>query len=134
MIALGFRLDWLASEALSWRDLLVIVRQAPPGSAVARAIEPERSEWGLSEQLLALVADYLAWIQWSKTEDGEKNRRRPKPIPRPGVEPEVEQRRIGTDPVSIAEMEKFLNWSFDKVTEVKNPRPRDARGRFVKRQ
>lgn len=134
LIALGLRLDWLTSEALSWRDLLVIVRQAPPGSAVARAVEPEHSGWGISEHLLALVADYLAWIQWTKTEDGQKNRNRPKPIERPGVERPTDTRKIGADPVPIAELEAFLGWASDKVAEVKQDRPRDARGRFVKRQ
>lgn len=134
LIALGLRLEWITSVALSWRDLLVVVRQAPPGSAIARAIEPEQSEWGISEQLLALVADYLAWIQWSKTTDGEKGRNRPKPIPRPGVEPDTKTQRIGADPVPIAELEAFLGWASEKVAEVKQDRPRDARGRFVKRQ
>lgn len=34
----------------------------------------------ISESLLATVADYLAMILWTKTKDGQKNRRRPKSI------------------------------------------------------
>lgn len=131
---MGLRLDWLASEALSWRDLLVIVRQAPQSSAVARAVEPEQSTWGLSEQLLALVADYLAWLQWAQTEDGSKNRNRPKPIPRPGVESDDEVRKFGSDPVALNALDEFLGWAADKVVEAKRKPPRDARGRFVKRE
>lgn len=41
----------------------------------------------LEPNLLAFIADRLAWIQWSKTEDAKKRRNRPKPIPRPGVGP-----------------------------------------------
>lgn len=132
---MGLRLDWLASEALSWRDLLVIVRQAPQSSAVARAVEPEQSTWGLSEQLLALVADYLAWLQWAQTEDGSKNRNRPKPIPRPGVESDDEVRKFGSDPVALNALDDFLGWAEARVQEEKaHVRPRDARGRFVKRE
>lgn len=132
---MGLRLDWLASEELSWRDLLVIVRQAPQSSAVARAVEPEQSTWGLSEQLLALVADYLAWLQWAQTEDGSKNRNRPKPIPRPGVESDDEVRKFGSDPVALNALDDFLGWAEARVQEEKQQskgRPRDARGRFVK--
>ena len=40
LIALGLRLDDLGTERLSWRDLLVIARQSPPGSALNRALDP----------------------------------------------------------------------------------------------
>lgn len=72
---------------LSWRDLLVIVTQAPPTSAIYRARNPEWS-WGLSEQLLAAAVDALHTLAWMQSEDGQRGRNRPKPIPRPGVEPE----------------------------------------------
>ena len=132
LLALGLRLDWLGTDLLTWRDLLVVVRQAAPGSAIARAVEPEQAAWGLSEQLLALVADYLAWMQWAQSEDGEKRRNRPKPIPRPGFEPDEEQRVIGSDPVALEELDAFLGWAAERVQQQKPTRPRDARGRFVK--
>lgn len=34
----------------------------------------------LETLLLASMADRLAWLQWAKTEDGKKNRNRPKPV------------------------------------------------------
>lgn len=34
----------------------------------------------LETLLLASMADRLAWLQWAKTEDGKKNRNRPKNI------------------------------------------------------
>lgn len=34
----------------------------------------------LETLLLASMADRLAWLQWAKTEDGKKNRSRPKPV------------------------------------------------------
>ena len=138
LIRLGLRLDWLGTEALSWRDLHVIARQAPTDSALARSVEPDLATWGLSEQLLAMVADYLAWMQWAKTEDGAKGRRMPKRIPRPGVEDGLtETRTFGSDPVPIDELEDFLGWARQRIEQVKErlPQPRDpVTGRFVKRQ
>ena len=132
LLALGLRLDWLGTDLLTWRDLLVVVRQAAPGSAIARAVEPEQAAWGLSEQLLALVADYLAWMQWAQSTDGEKGRNRPRPIPRPGVEPDVERSVFGSDPVALDELDKFLNWSNSEIKR-RREQPRDPRtGRFVK--
>lgn len=129
---MGLRLDWLSSEALSWRDLAVIVRQAPQDSAIARSVDPEQSAWKLSDHLLALVGDYLAWIAWSKTSDGEKNRNQPKPIPRPGVEPDEDSRTFGSDPVPLDELEDFLNWSKSEIKRRRN-QPRDPKtGRYIK--
>lgn len=135
MIALGLRLDWVGSEALSWRDLYVIVRQCPPQSATGRSVDPEASQWGLTEQLLALVADYQAWLMWAKTEDGAKNRNRPKPIQRPGVEPDEDRQTFGSDPVPLDELDEFLGWASRRVEQERRALPlRDSRGRFVKRQ
>lgn len=134
LIQLGLRLRDFPSPGLTYGDMAIIVRQSPQGSSIARSVDPEASQWGLTDQLLALVGDYLAWIAWSKTADGEKNRNRPKPIPRPGVETDADTRKFGSDPVPIDELEDFLGWAKDRLQEKKNePQPRDARGRFVKR-
>ena len=113
MIALGLRLDWLGSEALSWRDLLVIIRQSPADSAVVRAMDPD-SHWGLSEHLLAQVVDNTSWLVWAKTEDGSKNRNRPQPWPRPGVEPDEGKSVKGT-PIPLDEAARRLGWSMEGV-------------------
>jgi len=91
--------------------------------------------WGLTEQLLALVGDYMATSVWMNSVDGEKGRNRPKPIPRPGIEPdETEERTFGSDPVPIQELDEFLGWAKATVQE-RLERPRDpVTGRFVKRQ
>lgn len=44
---------------------------------------PEESMWGLSEQLLALIADNLAMQFWA--DHNRKKAYKPKPIERPGV-------------------------------------------------
>lgn len=113
---------------------MVVARQSPATSALARALEPEQSSWTLNEQLLALVADYLAWLQWAQTEDGSKGRNRPKPIPRPGVEPDLDVQKFGSDPVALDALDDFLGWATARVEQQKAPtRPRDpVTGRFIK--
>ena len=84
LISHGLRLRQLGTPLLSWRDLYVIVRQQPSDAALARAMDPEGSAWGLSEQLLAAIADASHVRVW-QAGSGKKSDR-PKPIPRPGVE------------------------------------------------
>lgn len=45
--------------------------------------------------LLAAAVDQLTVLAWMKTEDGAKGRNRPKPIPRPGVEPDHNVTKFG---------------------------------------
>jgi hypothetical protein len=45
----------------------------------------ESASWSLTDHLLAAVVDALHVANWQRTSDGAKGRRRPKPIPRPGV-------------------------------------------------
>lgn len=112
----------------------MIVRQSPQDSAVSRAANPDASPWSLTNQLLALVGDYMAWQVWMGSKDGEKGRNKPKPIPRPGVEPDTEKEKFGSDPVALDELDAFLGWAESRVQEKKRQdRPRDERGRFVKR-
>lgn len=133
LLKLGLRLRNFPSPSLTYGDMAVIVRQSSQDSAIARSVDPEQSAWSLSDQLLALVGDYLAWIAWSKTADGEKNRNRPKPIPRPGVTPDTDTQTFGSDPVPLGELEEFLGWAQERVQQKKKP-PRDpVTGRFVKR-
>lgn len=107
LICLGLRLDWLGTKRLSWRDLLVIVRQSPRTSALKRATLGEQAEWGLSEQLAAASFDVLAWLKWAQTEDGAKGRNHPEPLPRPGVEPRGDNSATGRA-VELIDMAEWL--------------------------
>lgn len=110
-----------AREHVQLWELAAMAKHLPRDSATQLAVDPESSAWGLNEQLLALVADYLAWLQWAKTEDGSKNRNRPRPIPRPGVEDESrEVRTFGSDPVALDALDEFLGWATERVQEQKN--------------
>lgn len=107
LIALGLRLDWLGSSRLSWRDLWVVVRQSPRTSALFRAIHPDAAEWGLTEQLLAAAFDALQVANWQR---GRARRHEyPKPLPRPGVEPD-ERQTFGKGGIDMDEMARRLGW------------------------
>jgi len=93
------------------REVAAWAVHLPEDSATFRAVYPDRGPWGLSEQLLAEAVDTLHWLQWAKTVDGSKNRNHPRPIPRPGVEPEREKKTYGTQPVPLDELRAFLGWN-----------------------
>jgi len=73
---------------LTWRELLVYVRQLPPGSRTHLAAGQTDGLWGLSEHLLALAIDELRAGNWQRSNEGVKRgqqSKRPVPIPRPGT-------------------------------------------------
>ncbi|WP_346921692.1 DUF5361 domain-containing protein [Glutamicibacter creatinolyticus] len=91
--------------------MLAIVNHLPTDSAYWRKREPEKSRWGVSEYLLAIIADSLRWLVWSKTKDAKHNRRRPKPIPRPGVDEKTEKKGTFKGAISrnIDEVKRLLS-------------------------
>lgn len=60
-----------------------LVSQLPRESRTARAEQPA-CEWGPSERLLALIEYGVRVLAWQNSRDGEKGRRRPKPLEAPG--------------------------------------------------
>lgn len=92
LIDKGLRLRDVGSEWFTWRDLMVIVKEAGRESALMRSMHPDVHVWGKAEYLLADILDVQKLLFWSKTKDGQKGRHRPEPYPRPGVEkPGVKQ-------------------------------------------
>jgi hypothetical protein len=93
--------------ALSWRRLRVLIQHLPPESATWTALrnampdeelaeqsekgEPEKGRWSQAEQLLAMVADKVARLEYVllcvNTEQKSKRPRPPEPIRRPGAKP-----------------------------------------------
>lgn len=104
---MGLRLDWLPSERLSWRDLLVVVHQSPRGSAIRRATDPFDSHTAQLE-LARATAMTLQWMAWTKTRDGQNGRNVPKPIRFPW-EPEPES-VFPADVLPLDEMAAILGW------------------------
>ncbi|MFJ3289996.1 hypothetical protein ACIPMW_32510 [Streptomyces sp. NPDC086669] len=92
---------------MSWRRLRVLIQHLPPESATWTALrnsmdatelakqaeqgQPEKGRWSQQEQLLALVADRLArveWVLWCvNIEQKSKRPDPPEPIRRPGARP-----------------------------------------------
>lgn len=77
----------------------------PDESSLMREIN---QQWTLQHHLLALIIDVLREGNWMQTEDGQKGRRRPKPIPRPGVE-DPDSKKFGSAKMSMAEAKAWLD-------------------------
>lgn len=95
----------MGTPRLTWRDLLVITRQSPPTSALFRAENPDSWVWGMTEHLLAVIADEIAVGNWQR--QGRPNATRPKPIPRPGMQ-EPEMRHFGKGALPLSELDAWI--------------------------
>lgn len=89
---------------------MVIVRRAPPTSALMRHLDPEAVAWTLEAHLLASVIDVLNIANWQRI--GKKGAPRPKPIPRPGAAGDPDVERLGKDPLPVDEMADWLGGAF----------------------
>jgi len=69
---------------------------------------PEDSHWNLNEHLLAVIADAVIAGNWMQSKDGQKNKNRPKQIPRPGVVPD--KKKFGGNAESIDTIREWLGW------------------------
>lgn len=92
---------------MSWRRLRVLIQHLPPESATWTALrntlseeelaeqaekgEPEQGRWSQIEQLLAVVADRVARVEYvlicANTDSKAKTPQPPEPIRRPGAKP-----------------------------------------------
>jgi hypothetical protein len=93
----------LGTFALSWRDLLVIVRRSSPGSDLARELNGGEPPWGVTDYLLAAVVDLLANANWQR--QGKKSAPKPRPIKRPGQT--VEGQKYGSKPIAIRDFDAW---------------------------
>jgi hypothetical protein len=107
LIALGYRVTDVPS-VLSWADLRDVIKYQPASSALYREMHAEDAPWGLSEHLLAVLADAVIAGNWMQSRDGQKNKNRPKPIPRPGVVPD--KKKFGGNAESIDTIRDWLGW------------------------
>lgn len=82
LISRGVRLRWLGSPLLSWRDVYIIATHAKPGSPLARALDPSLA-WTQTDYWLQSIEYSLRWLVWAKTKDGQKGRKKPKPVTPP---------------------------------------------------
>lgn len=110
LIQFGLRLEWLGTPALSWRDLLVIVRGRGPQSRLSFAMDGEQVLWTQTDYLLAAVIDVLQEANWQRA--GKPNAPRPKRVARPGVKDDEGTKKYGRDPIPISE---FNDWWFGEA-------------------
>lgn len=105
LLGFGLRLAWLGTEALTWRELLVVAKQGPSTSAIRRALDKDAA-WGLPEHLLAASIDQLRLLVWLNTKDALTGTNQPEPFPRPGAKPSGN--RVGRSSVDLDQMAAWL--------------------------
>lgn len=110
LLALGLRLDWLGSPDLTWRDLHVIISQAPAGSAIVRACVPS-AVFGSTDRLLLLIELRIRQLTWAL---GGGKGVAPRLLELPGDEsqqmPDDATATWRPEPVTIDEMNARLGW------------------------
>ena len=116
------RLRDLPCPWLTWRDLLVVVRCAPPDSPLARVLDPA-VQAQVDTQLLRSMEYSLRWLAWAKTRDGENGRNRPGMVEFPWESPD-DGDAVKGDPMTLEETADWLGWTAAIVDE--NRRRRDA--------
>jgi hypothetical protein len=102
LMKMGLRLRMLGTEALSWGDLHDYVRYGNTDTALALERHGATVLWGITDHLLAVVADALHAANWQR---GGGKGMRPQPIQRPGVEDGSQ--KLGADPIPAAD---FMDW------------------------
>lgn len=93
--------EWRALGLVEATDLVVYL---PDDSVTFTAVA---GGWSLANQLAAAQVDELRVMIWQKTKDGQKGKKQPKPIPRPGFE-DTSSQSFTAKPVSIKEMQKRI--------------------------
>lgn len=102
LLVIGRSLEDLGTDRLSWRDLWIVLTQAPRTSAYARSRLGEAALWGLAEHLIASVLDAVNAGNWQRGNQGRQvPTPRPRPVSRPGVQDDTQT--FGSDPIKISE-------------------------------
>lgn len=85
LIDLGLRLRWLCdgSDRLNWEDLLDIVENSAPESAVYRHVQGGLPGWTMTDYQIANLIDAVNGLAWGLA--GGKGQDRPEPAWRPPV-------------------------------------------------
>ncbi len=108
LLTLGLDLNRLGTSQLDWCRFRAILTYLPPTSAFARSMHGQRATWSSTEYLLAAAVDALAAANWQR---GGGKGRKPKPIPRPGDEPDMSVHSFGTASIPLADAKEF----FDRI-------------------
>lgn len=114
----------LDDGSLSWVDLHAVIFAAPPNTAVFHAFE---QGWTVSDYLLALIGDGIHDLIWQKTKDGQKNRKRPKRLPRPKREASDGTASTGLGRVTVMSVEEFERRRAERQRRWVERKKREAR-------
>lgn len=102
---------------ITWHDAWLLAAHAPAGSPLATVLDP-RLAWTPTDWWMQSVEYSLRWLVWSKTKDGQKNRRRPEPRPAPKAPKETK-----ADPnlmvMDTTELDAFLKRPRTAISESK---------------
>lgn len=107
-MGLGHRLrdlDDPLESGLTFADVIDMVEHAPEDSAVYRAVHGNDSEWSLTNQLLAALFDATN-MQLHQAGGGKG--RKPKPIPRPGVEDQSSKKHQSKQLSTVTEIDEWM--------------------------
>ena len=94
LIDLGLRLRWLCdgTDRLNWEDLLDIVENSAPESAVYRHVEGGIPGWTMTDYQIANLIDAVNGLAWGLA--GGKEQDRPDPAWRPNMQSQaIEQKQ-----------------------------------------
>lgn len=116
LIRSGLRLDWLGTEALSWRDLRVMVTQAQPDTAVFKSMNPHWQQT-VEADLLRAIEFNVRILAWQQSRDGQKGQNKPEAWTWPWES--KPDKAFRGDPMTIEEARDWLGWS----QQMKEPDP-----------
>ena len=105
LLKTGVRLRWLGRPILSWHDIYLIAVNCEAGSPLARALD-KRMAWKPIDFWLRSIEYILRWLVWAKTKDGQKGRRKPKPVQPPGASTHDPNRRDVVRKTDLVGMDK----------------------------
>lgn len=113
LLTRGLTLDLLGSEAFSWYDLAVVFKHLQNDPSTALSTELHGVRWSIDAQLMAVVADHLAFANWQRA--GRRSAQKPKRIPRPWEKPKATSLGEGAIPIA-----NFNDW-WDSQSTKKPP-------------
>lgn len=106
----------LRCPGMNMLDLGDLVAWLPRDSALIRSAMPDEWEWDVKAQLAALLVDSVRHAEWSATLGNPNlkgtDKRPPKPIPRPGVEPDDKTFGGRDSALPMDEMAEWLGGPF----------------------
>lgn len=79
----GYTWADIGTARMPFDQFVAFVCHAPPGTAIYHELS---QGWSVIAHLLTDLLEVNDLLLWSKTKDAQKNRRRPKRRPRPGID------------------------------------------------